>query len=87
MPPRGGYRVKWDRFDNMTAVTAPIGESTIPSGERPSSPAPLPTVTGSFVRVEVSVVAPEHETWTPVQAYFRRVANEWMLVGLVRGGA
>src|SRR6185436_10606196 len=28
-PPRGGYRVRWARFDNHTQAVTPIGESTI----------------------------------------------------------
>ena len=87
MPPQGGYRVKWARFDNATGALAPLGESTMASGERPSSPAALPAVDGSFVRLDVSAVAPEYETWTPVQVYFRRGANAWTLVGVVRSAA
>ena len=83
----GGYRVKWARFDNLTGSATPIGESTVAAGERPSAPAPLPAVEGAFVRVEVSAVAPAHETWTPVHAYFKRSGNAWTLVGLVRSGA
>jgi hypothetical protein len=85
--PRGGYAVKWTRFDNMTGTTTPIGESTMAPGERPPAPGSLPADDGSFVGVEVSAVAPQHETWAPVKAYFKRAVNAWTLVGLVRSGA
>jgi hypothetical protein len=85
--PPGGYRVKWARFDNATGALAPLGEGTIAPGERPSAPASLPADDGSFVCVEVSAVAPQHGTWAPVKAYFKRAADAWTLVGLVRSGA
>jgi hypothetical protein len=86
-PPSGGYRVKWAQFDNATGSLTPIGEGTVRAGERPSPPNPLPAGAGALVCVEVSAVAPAHETWTPVRAYFRRTANAWTLVGLVRDNA
>ena len=85
--PRGGYRVTWSRFDNLTGALAPIGESTVASGDRTSPPGALPAADGVFVRVDVSAVAPSHDTWTPVHVYFRRVGNAWTLVGLARSEA
>ena len=86
-PPRGGYRVRWARFDNPTGSVTPIGETTIAPEASALAPAPLPATKGTFVRVEVSAIAPPHEGWTPVQAYFRRTADGWTLVGLERSRA
>jgi hypothetical protein len=83
-PPPRGYHVSWARFDNATGAIAPLGETTIAGTERQVTPGPLPTIAGTFVRVEVSAIAPPHDTWTPVRAYFRRTAEGWTLVGLER---
>jgi hypothetical protein len=81
--PAGGYRVAWARFDNATDAATPIGESTGASGLRP--PQALPTTAGTFVRVSVTSVSPEHPSWSaPIHAYFRRSATGWTLVGLER---
>jgi hypothetical protein len=85
--PRGGYRVRWARFDNHSGATAAIGESVIAPDEQPQAPGPLPDAPGAFVRIELTAIAPPHETWTrPLHAYFRRQATAWSLVGLDREG-
>jgi hypothetical protein len=83
-PPGGGYRVRWERFDNHTGTSAPIGETTIVAGERAAAPGPLPDAAGAFVRVEVRSVAPAHAAWAPARACFRRTSSGWTLVGLSR---
>jgi hypothetical protein len=42
---------------------------------------------GSFVRVRVSAIDAPVETWTPVDAYFRRTPDRWTLVGIDRQSA
>jgi hypothetical protein len=82
-----GYRVSWVRFDNSTGETAPLGETTIASADRPQALSGLPDGPDTFVRVGISAVSPPHEAWsTPVNAYFRRGADGWTLVGLDRNG-
>jgi hypothetical protein len=93
-PPKGGYRAAWAHFDNATAQTKPIGETTdfhggsAPGGSRPQTgraPAGLPSADGSFIKVSVSAVDPEHAPWTrAVDAYFKRTGGTWTLVGLER---
>jgi hypothetical protein len=84
-PPRGGYRVNWARFDNVTgAVSAPLGDTEIPLGDRGRAPEVLPTGGDAFVRVRIEPIDAPYETWNPVTAYFRRTPSRWALVGLER---
>jgi hypothetical protein len=83
-PPGGGYRVRWERFDNHTGTATPIGESTIAPGERAAAPGPLPDAAGVFVRIQVTSAAPAHAAWAPASACFRRTSSGWTLVGLSR---
>jgi hypothetical protein len=79
------YQVGWFTFDNQTQASAPIGQPATATREEASAPAGLPTADGSFVRVEIRAVNPPHPSWTvPVQAYFRRNAGAWKLVGFER---
>jgi hypothetical protein len=80
--PAAGYRFEWANFDNATGATTAIGENRA-AGERVSAPSALPAATGSFIRVRVSEVEPAvgHK---PVDAYFRRGDNGWVLVGIDR---
>jgi hypothetical protein len=82
--PRGGYRIRWERFDNATGAFAPLGDSAIEMDREVDAPAPLPEAPDAFVSVTVSAVQPPHEEWTPVRAYFRRTAGGWALVGIDR---
>jgi hypothetical protein len=84
--PRGGYRVNWDRFDNVTGAFAPLGESAIAAAGTLDAPVPLPDARDAFVSVKVSAIQPPHNGWTPVRAYFRRASPGWMLVGIDRSG-
>jgi hypothetical protein len=83
--PPGGYRANWFEFDNATGQGPSLGPATTSASTEMSAPRPLPSPIGSYVRVQVSAVEPAPEEWTrPVDAYFRRTAGGWSLVGLER---
>jgi hypothetical protein len=84
--PRGGYRIDWAYFDNSTAAISPIGETTSAPGGQAMAPALLRDQPGSLVRARVTPIDPPVAEWRPVDAYFRRAADRWTLVGLDRGG-
>jgi hypothetical protein len=49
------------------------------------APPKLPSQPGAFVHVSLSAVSADHPSWAqPVQAYFRRLATGWKLVGFER---
>ena len=79
-----GYTAAWHTFDNATAETRPLGQTT---GAQSSmkAPAGLPGATGAYIRVDISADHPDHPTWKePLRAYFQRQAAGWKLVGLER---
>ncbi len=83
--PAGGYTANWAVFDNLTGETRPLGPATTSLSSDVAAPPQLPTAVGAFVRVQVAAVVPARDEWTrPVDAYFRRAADGWRLVGLVR---
>jgi hypothetical protein len=86
LPPRGGYRVSWARFDNVTESLSPLGDTVAGDDGRVDTPRPLPQTPGAFVCVQVAFVEPTFDTWTPMRAYFRRTADGWTLIGLDRSG-
>jgi hypothetical protein len=78
------YRTSWFRFDNATGETQPLSETQSPT-TTVEVPRGLPTTSGSFVRVDISVESEGHPTWRrPIQTYFRRDGQGWALVGLER---
>jgi hypothetical protein len=78
------YRASWSRFDNATGETQHLSDTQSPTTTI-EAPAGLPTTTGSFVAVDISVDSEGHPTWRrPIHTYFRRGASEWTLVGLER---
>lgn len=78
------YSAKWFTFDNATADSRPLGETSSARATM-QAPAGLPTTTGTHIRVEIAAAHPEFPHWSqPVQAYFRREAGGWKLVGLER---
>jgi hypothetical protein len=78
------YLTRWFTFDNATGESRPLGERR-GSEPRLDAPAALPTAAGGYLRVEIAATHPEYPHWSrPVQAYFRREATGWTLVGLER---
>ena len=77
-----GYTAAWHTFDNATAETRPLGQTT--GAQSPmKAPAGLPGAMGAYIRVDISADHPDHPTWKePVRAYFQRQAAGWKLVGL-----
>ena len=83
--PASGYIVHWAAFDNATGETKPIGGPTATTTRSTAAPAPLPSTAGAFVRVQISSAIKERPSWAvPVEAYFRRTATGWQLVGIER---
>ncbi len=83
--PSGGYNAAWFVFDNTTGSRTAIGG---PGPAQPGgTPAPggLPEKIGTFVLVTISASDPAHPSWSePVQAYFKRIADGWKLIGFER---
>jgi hypothetical protein len=78
------YRASWFRFDNATGETQALSEtqSTTTTIEAPRA---VPTGSGSFIAVDISVDSEGHPTWKrPIRTYFRRGSEGWTLVGLER---
>jgi hypothetical protein len=81
---RTTYSASWFRFDNATGETAAIAEtqSTTTTIEAPRG---LPTASGSFVAVDISIDTQAHPSWRrAIRTHFRREGAGWTLVGLER---
>jgi hypothetical protein len=93
-PAPSRYIVTWFRFDNATGQSTRLGESSVTTTGaaapadalvrvRPDTS--LPGGRGAFVRADISAVHAGQPSWSaPVEAYFRRVAEGWRLVGFDR---
>jgi hypothetical protein len=78
------YRASWFRFDNATGETQALSETQSPTTTI-EAPSGLPTASGSFVAVDISVESEAHPTWRrPIRTHFRRAGEGWTLVGLER---
>jgi len=78
------YRTAWSRFDNATGDRQPIAE-TESTTTTVTAPRALPTASGSFIAVDISVEHNGHAAWRrPVRTVFRKTVDEWSLVGLER---
>ena len=78
------YRASWFRFDNATGETQALSETQSPTTTI-EAPRGLPTASGSFVAVDISVDSEAHPAWRrPVRTHFRRGGDGWTLVGLER---
>ena len=79
-----GYRAEWFRFDNATAQSTRLGET---SGRTTTLEAPnaLPRHDGGFVHVKVSSVGGPTPAWNkPMDVFFRCDQGQWRLVGVDR---
>jgi len=79
----GEYVVAWQRFDNATGATTPLGETRAASTSV-HAPAGLPAAADSYLRVEISANGGPESWKAPAHAYFRRDAARWTLVGFER---
>ena len=78
------YHAAWALFDNATGQAKPLSEtqSTTTTLEAPSG---LPTTVGSYIEVNISADNAKYPTWKqPIKTHFRKQADGWKLVGLVR---
>jgi hypothetical protein len=82
-PPPAGYVVRWSRFDNVTGVATPLGETSA-SETSISAPQDLPSTTGSFIRADISANGGPESWAEPAHAYFLREAAGWRLIGFER---
>ena len=80
-PAPGGYRARWGRFDNTTGVTTPLAETT-----SSTTTLNVPSLDGlDYVQVDVTATDAPVQAWDqPVVLHFRRQADGWQWVGLVR---
>ena len=82
--PASGYVVRWATFDNTTGATAPIGTPTMTTDRQVKAPQAAVGArrhcegSGRRRRPGTSVLG------NAVDAYFRRSATGWALVGLER---
>jgi len=78
------YRADWFAFDNATGESRPIGNTTAGTA-RMQAPAGFAGASSNFIRVSLSAMGGPNPSWErPVQAYFRRQAGGWRLVGFER---
>jgi hypothetical protein len=79
------YEVTWFRYDNESGVRVPVTEPR-PYDEA-SVPVPVKALHGAdYSSVDVRTLKGDYPTWNrPVSFYFRRLNDEWVPVGIVRG--
>jgi hypothetical protein len=83
-PAPHGYRAVWSTFDNTTAATQSIGETFSTAGQM-HAPRTLSSTSSAFIKVSLTSTGAPHAAWElPVDAYFRRTADGWRLVGFER---
>lgn len=83
-PAPPGYSVRWAGFDNATGTATPIGAPVLGDALRVAPPSALPAAPGGFVQVSIAATGGPRPWATPVQAWFRRAAAAWRLVGFER---
>jgi hypothetical protein len=78
------YRASWWTYDNVTGETERIAE-TIGGTTSLDAPAGLPAQDGVFIKVQLSAIEAQFESWEkPVDVYFRLRGGQWRLVGFER---
>jgi hypothetical protein len=83
--PAGGYSAVWAEFDNATGEARPLGPATMSRADTIAAPPQLPSSPGAILKVQVSAVEPARAEWArPIDTFFRRTADGWSLVGLIR---
>jgi hypothetical protein len=83
--PGEGYVVHWSAFDNTTGEATALGLPTMARSRQSQAPVPLPAAPGSFVKVQIAAAGNGRPAWAvPVDAFFRRSADGWTLIGLER---
>ena len=82
--PPASYDLRWSRFDNATGTHTPIGD--VQRVTTTGGVAPDGILAGAdYVAVSVTARHPAYPHWaSPVDVYFRRSAEGWLPVGLVR---
>jgi hypothetical protein len=71
-------------FDNATDQTRPLSD-TQSATTTIEAPRDLPAAAGSMIAVDVAAESDAYPPWKqPIRTYFRRGADGWKLVGLVR---
>jgi hypothetical protein len=81
--PAESYQARWGRFDNATGKVTPVGEPQ--TATLPLFQAPAAILDSAFVQLEISSMSKVNPAWaTPVRVRFRRAADGWQLVGVVR---
>ena len=83
-PKPASYAVEWARFDNASGESTPLGPPAIVTTTRAEAPGRLPAEAGGYLRVRIAATEGPAPWATPVDAYFRRTADAWTLVGLER---
>ena len=78
-----GYEIVWAYFDNATGAITSTGNALSVTSERAPAP-PLRDAPGTIVRAQVRAIDPSNPDWKPVDAYFRRAGDRWILVGIDR---
>src|SRR3954471_17936466 len=79
-----GYRAEWFRFDNATAHSDAIGETSARTTTL-DAPQRLPSADGAIVLVKVTSVDGVRPAWErPVDMFFRYRNGAWQLVGFER---
>jgi hypothetical protein len=78
------YRASWMLFDNATDQTRPLSD-TQSATTTIEAPRGLPAAAGSMIAVDIAAESDAYPSWKqPIRTYFRRGADGWKLVGLVR---
>ncbi len=78
------YTAVWHVFDNATGSSRRFAE-TASKNMTMQAPPELPLIQGTFIRVDLHAASAEQAAWArPIQAYFKKLASGWKLVGLDR---